>query len=381
MRHQGLVRRSFTSFLTLLLWATPITALAQPGEPAEPPAEPADGAATPDATEATDDGSAEATDETGADEEGRDPAAAGGSDTAAAQSLHQLGQALMRMGDLEEACPKLEQSLAAEVSPETALLLALCDDKQGKLASAWAGFRHAAVMLKAAGREAEARQAAERALDLEPQVPKLTIVPAQKVPGMEVWRDGVKFGGELFGVPVAINPGKHIVEIRAEGYEPWSTEVEVGAAGDRPVVAVPPLQPAEDAPVEPQAVPDSGRRWLFTAGVITAGAGVASIGVGTILGLVAARDIHTAESDELLCGSDRQCTDEGYALVERADREALGSTIAIAAGSVAVVTGFVLVVIDPHVAGEEGDAPPGAEARVTPWIGPTFQGIGVSGRF
>jgi hypothetical protein len=115
--------------------------------------------------------------------------------------------------------------------------------------------------------------------------------------------------------------------------------------------------------------------------VITAGAGVATIGVGTVLGLVAARDIHTAESDDQLCGQDRQCTDEGYALIERADREALGSTIAIAAGSVLVVTGFVLVVVDPRTASEEGEPRLGVEAQLAPWVGPGVQGIGVAGRF
>jgi len=366
--------------LTLLLWAAPQVGLAQPPIPTEPPDEAADEQPVEE-DDAAPAAEPNPSDDPPTDEEGRDQATPGESDAAAAQSLHQLGQALMRMGDLDEACPKLEQSLAAEVSPETALLLALCHDKQGKLASAWAGYRQAAVMLKDGGRAADARQAAERALDLEPQVPKLTIVPAQKVPGMEIWRDGVKFGGELFGVPVAINPGKHTVEIRATGFHSWSTEVDVGAAGDRPMVVVPPLAERQSQPITPEAASSSGRGWMFTAGVLTAGAGAASIGLGTILGLVAARDIHTAESDELLCGRDRQCTDEGYALIERADREALGSTIAIAAGSIAVVAGFVLVVVDPYESSEEGKPQLGLEARLTPLVGPTFQGFGVAGRF
>ncbi len=107
----------------------------------------------------------------------------------------------------------------------------------------------------------------------------------------------------------------------------------------------------------------------------------ASVGLGTILGLVAARDIHTAESDETLCGADRQCTDEGYALIERADREALGSTIAIAAGSVAVVAGFVLVVLDTQLHSEAGDQELGVRAQLEPLVGPTFTGLGLSVSF
>jgi hypothetical protein len=380
MTKPGLLRWGSASLLALVLLGAPQASRAQPEDVAEPlPEQPVEATGAAGEDESGDEPAEGETQPTEGDE--RDQGTAGQSDAAAAHSLHQLGEALMRMGDLEEACPKLEQSLAAEVSAETALLLALCHDKQGKLASAWAGYRQAAVMLRAAGRPADARQASERALDLAPKVPKLTIVPAQQVPGMEIWRDGVKFGAGVFGVPVAINPGEHSVEIRAAGYESWATELTIGSNGDRPMVAVPPLRSLSTGPPSLRASDRAGPSWMFTTGVISAGAGAASIGLGTILGLVAARDIHTAESDETLCGADRQCSDEGYGLVERADREALGSTIAIAAGSVAVVTGFVLVVLDTGLGTEEGDPEPGLQARLTPMVGPTLNGLSLSIKF
>ncbi len=377
MTNPGLLRWGCASLVAFSLWAMPHQSGAQPATPAEPPPDEAGEPAAAEGDYDTGD-QAESSTTTATEGDERDQGTAGESDTAAAHSLHQLGEALMRMGDLDEACPKLEQSLAAEVSSETALLLALCHDKQGKLASAWAGYRQAAVMLRAAGRDADAHQAAERALDLGPKVPKLTIVPAQRVPGMEIWRDGVKFGAGVFGVPVAINPGKHTVDVRAAGYQSWSTELSIGANGDRPIVAVPPLRKLSSGPQTGPTTEGSGRSWLFTTGVISAGAGAASVGLGAILGLVAARDIRTAESDETLCGADRQCSDEGYALVERADREALGATIAIAAGSVAVVAGFVLVVLDTGLQTAEGEEDRGVRAQLEPLVGPTINGLSLS---
>ena len=62
----------------------------------------------------------------------------------AAVALFEEGRTLMKAGKYDEACPKFEQSVAMMRSVGALLNLADCYDKEGKTASAWAGFRAAA---------------------------------------------------------------------------------------------------------------------------------------------------------------------------------------------------------------------------------------------
>ncbi|HZO12302.1 MAG TPA: PEGA domain-containing protein [Polyangiaceae bacterium] len=283
-----------------------------------------------------------------AQEEERGEPAPGESDTAARESLLQLGEAMFKSGNLESACPKLEQAVAAAPSGEGALLLARCYDQQGKTASAWAAYRQAAGMLDEAGRAEDAAEASARAVELEPKVSKLTIAVASPVPGMEVMRDGVSFGSGIIGVPVAIDPGKHVIEVRARGHRSWSKQVMVRPNGDRMVVAVPPLKVIESAtPKKTAEEPARESSPLLPAGIVVTGAGAASIAVGTVLGIMAARYVARAEVDPALCGNvAKQCTEEGFALIGKADDFALGSSIAIGIGAAAVLGGVTLLTIE-----------------------------------
>jgi hypothetical protein len=80
-----------------------------------------------------------------------------------------------------------------------------------------------------------------------------------------------------------------------------------------------------------------------------------------VLGVVAARDVHTAEADGALCGNDKRCTPEGYALIERAEREAIASTTLVAVGTAAVVAGLATLVWRAHTSSTELRAAAGPE--------------------
>jgi hypothetical protein len=264
--------------------------------------------------------------------------AIGQGDRAAAESLARVGKGLMDLAQYDDACPKLEQSLDAHPSGETALWLGECLHKQGKIASAWAAYRNAASHFQSAG-DASAAVAGERAQRIESLVPKITIAAQQRVMTMKVYRGDTKFGVGVFGVPLAVDPGEHRIRVEAEGYAPWEKTVVVKAS-ERITVEVPPLVPADVRHTT------GGSNALYVAGILTAGSGVAAIGIGAILGIAAARDVSSAESDASLCGPSRLCTPEGRALVDAADTKAIGSTIAFTAGALAVATGLVLLIAD-----------------------------------
>jgi hypothetical protein len=306
---------------------------------------------------------------------------AGQGDRAGAESLARVGRSLMALGRHAEACPMLEQSVAAAPSGATNLLLGECLERLGKIASAWAYYRQAAAML-AGNDDAAAEVARQQALRLEPQVPKLTISAGTRPPGMEVRRNDVVFGSGVLGVPLAVDPGTQRIEVRAPGHLPWSTQVEV-TAGERHSVVVPaltPLEPPQRTPTVEVVAPRRGS-WFY-AGVVSAGVGVAAMATGALLGASAGRDVNRAEADDALCGADRSCTPAGREVVDDAEAKALGSTLTLSIGAAALVGGFILVLIDPAVSrsGSESGADAVAVAAV-PWAGPEGGGMLVELRF
>ena len=83
----------------------------------------------------------------------------------------------------------------------------------------------AAALAGKPDREAYARK---RSAALEPKVAKLTIVlpPALlALPGLTITRDGTPMDRSLWGTPVPIDPGDHVVTVKAPGKQPYEGKV------------------------------------------------------------------------------------------------------------------------------------------------------------
>ena len=147
-------------------------------------------------------------------------------DPAAAQALFYEARALMKDGKYALACPKLEESLRLDYGIGTEFNLADCNEKTGKLSTAWSGFLSVASAAKAQNQTQREKVARDRAKALEPRLPKLAIdVPSPAAPGLEVKRDGVVIGSASWGTPTPVDPGNHRIVVSAPGKQPWEGAV------------------------------------------------------------------------------------------------------------------------------------------------------------
>ena len=313
------------------------------------------------------------------------------SDPAAAQALFYEARALMKSGKHALACPKLEESLRLDYGIGTEYNLADCNEKVGRLATAWSGFLATASAAKAQGQTEREKVARARAKALEPRVPKLVIdVPSSGPRGLQVTRDGIAVGPASWGSPVPVDPGRHRVGAAAPGKEPWEgvvTATEGKVARITVPSALTPIPPAEaPAPLtmreprrdEPAPFPEpiveqrgSAQR---TVGWIVGGVGLAGLGVGAGFGVDSLRQRDRSRDH---CTGDL-CDRDGVALRDRAIRSGDVATITTIAGAAALAGGLVLVLTAPRGPSRK-EVPPTTTLRAVPHVAVNGGGISLQG--
>jgi len=304
-------------------------------------------------------------------------AQASAQDQAVAQSLYDEGKKLMGAGNFAGACPKLEESQRLDPTPVTEFYLADCYERAGRTASAWTTFldlaatEHANGGPKAVERERVAR---DRAGALEPRLAQIIVdVPAAaRVAGLVVKRDGEVVRDGQWGVPIAVDPGKHSIEASAPGKKTWTTTQEIAAAGGKTTVsvealvdlpaAIPGAPGASGVTALPSTAPAGDEPHaaspLRTVGLVVAGVGAAALVTGTVFGVMALSKSSDANSGHCggALGGANQCDATGVGL--RNDAVSFGnvSTVAIIAGGVLAAGGVTLWLVAPKGAVQAGPA-------------------------
>ncbi|HEX6764725.1 MAG TPA: hypothetical protein VF103_04590 [Polyangiaceae bacterium] len=275
------------------------------------------------------------------------------SDKALAESLFEAGRELMKEGKVAEACPKFAESQRQDPSPGTLINLAKCHETLGQTASAWAEFKEASTLARSMGRGSQAEFADDAVKRLEPKLSRLRIdPPPSSVPGLVVTRDGVEIGVASLGTALAVDPGEHLIEAKAAGYETFSAKVTVRPDGDSQSVALPalaqsaatapspqaePAPKAEESKPEPQAGGSN-----HTLAYVIGGVGIAGVGVGVVFGLLAKSQADAAKDDPALCPK-KSCSPAGRSEIDAAETKALVSTIGFGVGAVGIGVGAFLL--------------------------------------
>jgi hypothetical protein len=291
------------------------------------------------------------------------------SDRLGAEALAEEGAKLMSLGDYERGCKKFEESATLDPSPARLIALASCQERRGKVASAWAALGEAAELADARGEPKRLAQARETQKRLEPSIGRLKIVVPDEAQAEDlvVTRDGSPLPYTLWGLPVAVDPGPHVVRVTAPGRLPWQAEVGMMPGPGTAVLRIPVLQvdaeapkgdreklmldrrgpmtqespipvAARTAPVDEAPADSSAGRTQRTVGLVLAGTGVASLLVGTAFAL-SARSTHNDLGDSC---SGNVCSASAVTLLDQERVESARADIALGIGVAALAGGAVV---------------------------------------
>ncbi len=279
-----------------------------------------------------------------------------------AAALFQEGRDLMTKGNYKEACPKFAESQRLDPGGGTLLNLALCHEREGKIATAWTEFREALSIARRDKRPEREKAALAEIEKIEPSLSRISLlVPAEaRTESLSIKLDGVDFPEAAWGTKVPIDPGEHSVVVSAPGRKNYETTVAVGASASDKSVTIPRLEllpegaaplapPTPSASQQPSAdtvtpPPSSVQK---TLGYVVGGVGLVGIGLGSAFGVMA---ISKRSDSDKLC-STATCSgptgQEAVSLNEDAQSFATISNIGFGVGIVGLVAGTVLVLTAP----------------------------------
>jgi hypothetical protein len=255
-------------------------------------------------------------------------------DKARATVLFQEGRALMSGGQIAEACPKLQESQRLDPGGGTILNLALCHEREGRLARSWSEFKEALMTARRDGRPDRELEAANQVAALEPRLSRLTIVvPAgAQVVGLLIESDGGEVSRGAWSTAIPIDGGAHVVRATAPGRDPFVTTVIIGNEWDSRTVEIPVLATPVVVVSPPPAATSLTPARLRWAGIAAAGAGVVLL---TGSGYALSTAIRARDASRAHCWSDG-C--DGAGLERRHEAVSRGNLATwLGAGGIALV--------------------------------------------
>jgi hypothetical protein len=320
-------------------------------------------------------------------------------DQAAADQLFREGRQLMEEKKYSEACAKFEASQQMGPAIGTLLNLAVCHEKEGKIATAWGEFAQAVAAARREGHKEREEFAKAHLKELEPRLPKLMVkVPAAtRKSGLVIRRNGQDLAEGAWSVALPVDPGTVKVEASAPGFQRWRGELKIEEKESKEI-EVPELlpeprpEPTTSAPPVASAAPTSapstssvelnplappvGWSTMKTTGAILGGLGLLGLGAGAYFGLKAFSDRSDSDARCPSIGGVEYCDRKGVELNDSARTSARLSNVGIGLGVLALGAGAYLFF-------SGGDAAP--QSGALRGVGVAFDGRGagatVSGRF
>ena len=329
------------------------------------------------------------------------------SDSDTARDELKKGYELKKAGRCDEAIPHLETSVRLDPEIKALANLSECEEQVGKLVLAHKHWGEVKQLAGVASNNAIKADAEKHANTIHARLPKLIVHLAPGAPSdTQVTADETPLSAAALAAPILIDPGAHVIMVRAQGHDDQSVSVtlvegeqkeilvHVGPSNAPPPAAevspqtAPPPAPITTAATPPPAPPPpttpfppptgpapepqagSSGSGQFIGGIVAGGAGVVGLGLGVAYTAMAASKWSQAKTD---CGAGCGPTLVAQSEKSEASNEATIATVAVTAGAVALAAGIVLVLTAPSGHGRE--------IRVVPTVGPTSSGLLLRGTF
>ncbi len=263
-------------------------------------------------------------------------------DSASAEALFRAGREAAKKEDWAAACRNFHESNRLDPAPGTQLNIADCEERQGRLATAWTFYKQVAEQLS----ESDERRtfASGKINALEPRLPYLAISLAPGVPPEStVTRNGVELRAASLALALPVDPGKQEIVVRAPGHEPGRYNFTL-KEGERRQESVKPgdALPAGQAPTEatPAGLKAEKSSTTRTLGWVVGGVGVAGLAVGAVTGAFTLQKKGIVDKN---CDADKRCNQEGIDAADSGKTFGTISGLSFAVGAALVATGAVLV--------------------------------------
>ena len=286
---------------------------------------------------------------------------------AAADALFDSARTAMIKADFARACEQFRASDKLDPALGTELNLADCEEKRGRLASAWELFR--TVEEKLSPNDERLAVAHGRALALQARVPRLTLALAPGTPPGSTVRDGnVELGAAAFGLPLPMDPGAHELVVSAPGFAPRTFSLQLAEAENRTLTVfvgeatkqAALAAPAPVAPGPPREVP-SNQASTRTLGFVLGGVGIAGLGVAAVSGVLMLGKKGALNDG---CHPDKSCTSAGLDAAHSARTLEIVSNVGWVVGAAALGAGAYFLL----------SSGPSSKPSTTLALGPTPSG-------
>jgi hypothetical protein len=292
-------------------------------------------------------------------------ARAQGQNPSRAEMLFRSAREAMARGDFAAGCSRFAESQRLDPAPGTLLNVAQCEEKEGKLATS---FAHLTEVLEALPKDDfRIPYAQQRIASLEPRLPKITVTLASESAGAHVFRDGVELHDESFGIALPVDPGKHVLIVRAAGHVDAREEITIGEGQKLSLV----LHPGSVARTEAKEYrePGGARRALTIGAFAVGGAGVVT---GAVTGLLFANAASTYRNQCDATG----CSADGLSAASRAKTFNIVSPVAFGVGAIGIGTGtYLLLTSSRH------GTPRSGGIELQPHVSTAMTGLSLTGGF
>lgn len=294
----------------------------------------------------------------------------------AAEALFDRAREAMDAGDYTTACEQFRESDRLEPAVGTRFNLANCEEKRGRLATAWTLYRSVVNDLEPGDDRRPFAEARVKAL--AERVPHVTLVPRGEPADDVVVQIGeLELTSGSFNVALALDPGTHQVEVRRPGAEAQALELVLEEGESRELVFDIPVAggkaaagAASTAPSEPPADSGSsgGGSGRKTLGYIVGGVGMLGLAGGTAAGILVLQQKQIANEN---CWPPDEDYPAGGCNPRGADANTTGkqlgplATAGLAVGAVGIGFGLYLIL------SSSSDETPRAALGVHPTVGGT----------